>query len=83
MEFNYQAKNSTGKILEGVVEAPDESSAIGVLHSKGLVVFSLYELHRDLLKGDLNMAFSRVKGKDIVVFTRQLATLVAADMPIG
>ncbi|HWA64551.1 MAG TPA: type II secretion system F family protein [Candidatus Paceibacterota bacterium] len=83
MEFNYQVKNPAGQISEGVINAPDENTAVSILHNKGFVVFSLNPVKKDLLNVDVNHLFAHVNNKDIVVFTRQLATLVEADMPIA
>ncbi len=83
MEFNYQAKNSEGRIVVGTISAPSQDNAIEILHTKQLVVLSLIPLRKDVFSKDLNQVFSRIANKDIVVFTRQLATLVEADMPLA
>ncbi len=83
MEFNYQAKNQAGEISEGTIDAPNENSAVSILHDKGFVVLSLTIIKKDLFSVDINQAFSRVSTKDIVVFTRQLSTLIEADMPLA
>jgi len=70
-------------VLVGAVEALNESVAVEILHGKGLTVFSLEPLQRGFLLSDLNLIFARPKTKDIVVFTRQLSTLVEADMPLA
>ena len=83
MEYKYQAKNNVGQIVEGVIDAPSEDSAISILHGRQFVVLSLVLFKKDLLSKDLNQAFSRTTTKDIVVFTRQLSTLIEADMPLA
>lgn len=83
MEYKYQIKNSVGQIVEGIIDAPSQDSAISILHNKQLVVLSLVPLKKDLFSKDLNQAFSRTTTKDIVVFTRQLSTLIEADMPLA
>ncbi len=83
MEFNYQAKNSTGQIMQGTIGAPSQDAAISILHTKQLIVLTLTPLKKDFLSQDVNHLFSRVKTKDIVVFTRQLSTLIEADMPLA
>ncbi len=82
MEYKYQAKNSDGQIVDGIIDAPSEDSAISILHTKQLVVLSLTLFKRDLFSKDLNQVLSRTTTKDIVVFTRQLSTLIEADMPL-
>ncbi len=83
MEFSYQAKTQSGEVLGGVIEALNENTAVEILHSKGLTVFSLEPIQRGFLLSDLNHIFARPKTKDIVIFTRQLSTLVEADMPLA
>jgi type IV pilus assembly protein PilC len=83
MEFRYQAKDTTGRIIEGVIDAPSEDSAISILHTKQFVVLSLAIIKKDLFSKDLNQFLSRTTTKDVVVFTRQLSTLIEADMPLA
>lgn len=83
MDYSYKAKTQIGEILEGTIDAPDESAAVDILHSKGYVILSLTPLKKDIFRSDINQVLSRTSVKDIVVFTRQLSTLVDADMPIS
>ncbi len=83
MQFRYEAKNTAGQITQGTIEAPSQEAAISTLHTKQLVVLSLSEVSKDILSKDLNQVLVRVKTKDIVVFTRQLSTLIEADMPLA
>lgn len=83
MQFAYKAKNSAGALSEGVVEAPSEDSAVATLHNKGLTVFFLNEAQKNLFLSDLNQIFEKVKQKDIVIFTRQLSTLIEADISLS
>ncbi|MBI4050725.1 MAG: type II secretion system F family protein [Candidatus Doudnabacteria bacterium] len=80
--FNYQAKDQKGHIREGVVEAPSVIQASEILHGHGLVVLAL---HPKRLGLDLSRYFpflGRVSRKEIVLFSRQLATLINARVPI-
>lgn len=83
MEFTYQVKSQNGELFEGNLEAPDENVAVNLLHSRGYTVLSLQSASKDIFSTDINQYLNRTKGKDIVVFTRQLATLVDADMPLA
>jgi len=83
VEYSYKAKTQTGELTEGTVEAPEESLAVDILHSKGYVVLSLIPVKKGFLTSDLGQVISRPNTKDIVIFTRQLSTLVDADMPIS
>jgi len=83
MDFNYKAKTQTEEITEGTIDAPDENIAVDILHNKGYVVLSLTPIVKDIFKTDINFILSKPRTKDIVIFTRQLSTLVDADMPLA
>lgn len=83
MEFTYRVQQNTGEIVDGNIEAPSEDTAIGLLHDRGFVVLSLRPAAKSFFSSDLNDVFSRPKAKDTVIFTRQLATLIEADMPLA
>lgn len=82
MEFNYQAKTQGGSLLEGKIEAPTEDQAVNILHQKDLIILYLEPISKALFSRDILSVLKRVKNKDIVIFTRQLATLVDADVPL-
>lgn len=83
MEYNYQVKNNLGELSEGIIDAPSENEAVDILQGRGYVVLALDLAKKSFFKGDLSQIFSRANTKDIVVFTRQLATLLDADMPLA
>ncbi|HEY4520499.1 MAG TPA: type II secretion system F family protein [Candidatus Paceibacterota bacterium] len=83
MEFTYKAKSSIGEIFEGTIDASNESAAVTILHGKGWTVFSLNPVKRNLFSIDLNEYLQRPGSKDVVMFTRQLSTLIDADMPLA
>jgi type IV pilus assembly protein PilC len=81
MKFKYQARTKTGELQVGYVESPNKDAAINILTQHELYVLSIETVlakRRDLF-GFLN----RVKLKDVMVFTRQLATLVESELPLG
>lgn len=82
MEFLYQAKTQSGELAEGKIEAPSEDQAVNVLHQKNLLILSLEETRKGLFSQDLRTVFSKPSQKDVVMFTRQMATLVDADVPL-
>jgi len=82
-EFSYQSKNREGQVVEGIVDAPNQNIAVDILHSKGYIILSLKPLERGLAAYDISKWFSRPNSKDLVIFTRQLSTLIDADMPLS
>jgi len=80
-EFSYKARNKDGEIINGVVVAPSENIAYGILRDKRLTIVSLKEQKK--LKIFKGLSFgSVVKAKDIVMFARQLSVMVSSNVPI-
>ena len=90
--FNYLATDSSGREQRGVVEANDISEAQLALQQHGLVPRSVVPAAeaKNKKKGalDVNLKMpsffvsKRVKPKDLMVLTRQLATLVESGLPL-
>ncbi len=84
MQYRYRAQTPDAKTVEGLIEATNENTAVAVLHERGFVVLSLETAKKSILAGgDINQIFNRPKTKDVVVFTRQLSTLIEADVPLA
>lgn len=80
-EFSYKARNKEGEVINGVVVAPSENIAYGILRDKRLTIVSLKEQKK--LKIFKGLSFgSAVKAKDIVVFARQLSVMISSNVPI-
>lgn len=78
--FNYKAKDKeTGKVIKGSIQAEDERTAGKLLIDQGYIPDTVVE------EGE-NDPFvkitKRIKTKDRIVFTRQLATLIGAGLPL-
>jgi type IV pilus assembly protein PilC len=80
--FQYKARGSDGKIATGLVEAPNETAASKLLHDKGLFVVGLSHSAGNLSGSSLLQRFQKVSFTDIVNFTRQLATMIVAGLPL-
>jgi type IV pilus assembly protein PilC len=80
--FKYAAKETNGKTVNGFLEAPDRAQAIDSLRKKGLIIVSVAESSPRL--GIYGMPFKtkKVKTDDLVIFSRQLATMVDAGIPL-
>lgn len=81
-KFNYQARDSaTNKIVKAVVQAESESSAAKLLIAQGFTPLSITEIDEN--GGGLGFLKNRISTKDKIVFTRQLATLIGAGLPLS
>ncbi len=78
--FDYQARDSSGKIVNGQIEAADQQSAAAVLAGRNLMVVSLQA--GSARKAGTKRLQGKVKAQDLVVFTRQLATMLDAGLPL-
>jgi len=79
MLFKYKAIDEKGINKEGEIDAPNRDIAISGLQRRGLVVISINE------EGDKKSIFQfsffeRVKTKDVVILSRQIATLFEAQV---
>ncbi len=81
MKFNYKAKNKEGNIQSGAVVAVDQNKAEGLLAENGLVIISLEQEQGNIFV-KYNPFGKSVKNKELVLFSRQLATLISARVPI-
>jgi type IV pilus assembly protein PilC len=76
--YAYQARDNSGKISAGVQDAINEENAINSLMSRGLMVLTITQKS---VAGKRKKA-TTVKETDLVLFTRQLATMVDAGIPL-
>ena len=77
MQFSYKAKESSGRVVEGLVEAEDQKAALARLRDQRLTVVEIAQ------KAKKTKFFKpKVNNSDIVIFSRQLSTLVSAGVPI-
>lgn len=81
MNFKYQARTKAGDLNQGVVTAASQAKAEQLLTDNGLIIISLKEEKESILKR-LDFFSNRVGYKDLVLFSRQFSTLVAARVPI-
>ncbi len=84
--FSYKVKTAAGLILEGVVDADERKGAVDKLRAQKLVVLEIAEKVIGPLDQIKAFIASRRKGevrsRDLVLFSRQLSTLVGAGVPI-
>ena len=78
-KFAYVAVDAQGKRIKGEVESKDRASVAAFLSREPITIVSISEIKRQIafLSGA-----KKIKLKDIVVFCRQLATLVKAGVPL-
>lgn len=81
--YSYQAKTPEGETKAGTIEATSLELAVSSLQRRGLIIIAL-----EPAEGKMSWwqqaagSFERVKSRDIVVLSRQLATLFEAKVPV-
>ena len=77
--FNYKAKEKdTGKLVKGNIQAENEQTAGKLLIEQGYIPQSVVEEGAGFLGNK-----SHIANKDRITFTRQLATLIGAGLPLA
>src|SRR6266705_1514956 len=76
--FAYQARDASGRIVSGIQDALNEDNAVTSLMSRGLMVLSLQKK----AAGRSRKKTWTVKETDLVLFTRQLATMIEAGISL-
>lgn len=73
--FAWEGKNKDGKIARGEIRAPSEAVAQATLRRQGVTVTKIS-------KQRSSRSSSNIGEKDIALFTRQLATMMKAGVPL-
>ncbi len=82
--YSYTAHDHVGQLSQGTISAHDKTAAISSLRSKNLIPI-LVEENSANQGMNIEIGFltsKKVKSKDLVIFTRQLSTMVSAGVPL-
>lgn len=79
--FKYTAKNQESKDINGKITADNKNAVIEELRKRKLTIISVTEV-KETLAMKTPFRAKKVKGDEIVIFARQLATMVDAGIPI-
>ncbi len=87
-EFTYEALDRGGKQVRGVIEAGNEEIIIEKLRGMGYYPLKVSAHKKSAAQADilalpgLRLIFHRITSRQLMSFTRQLATLIDAGLPI-
>ncbi|OGZ96895.1 MAG: hypothetical protein A2847_02710 [Candidatus Sungbacteria bacterium RIFCSPHIGHO2_01_FULL_50_25] len=77
--YDYQVRDKEGSLQRGTVEASSQEAVLDILQRRGYTVLSL----REKRESKFSFPFvGHVSTKDVVILSRQLATLFEAQVPI-
>ncbi len=80
MLFTYKALDPSGRPLTGSIDALNIEVAINALQRRGVVISSIAPEGRLPFLSRNIAFFQRIKNKDVVILSRQIATLFAAQI---
>jgi len=85
--FEYVAIDRAGKSRKGIIDADSARAARNKLRSDGIYPTRLEETQADEISErpsrlQFRIPLQRVRGADVVITTRQLATLLSAGLPL-
>ena len=84
--FTYKVRSPQGSTISGTIEANDLRQAVDRLRAHRFIILEINEQKESALQGlieKLNIFKTKIKAKDIVLFSRQLSTMISAGVPIA
>ena len=82
MKFSYLAHDEKGASVKGFMEAGDKHQVTNLLFEQKLTPVSVEEMHQGI---NINAWVDKIKGvslNELATFTRQLATMLNAGLPL-
>jgi type IV pilus assembly protein PilC len=80
--FAYAAKSRDGKMKRGTMTADSRQALVQMLQARGLTADPKSIRERGVKRGTAALAVKRVKAVELLMFTRQMATMVNAGLPL-
>jgi type IV pilus assembly protein PilC len=78
--FEYTARNaSTGQILKGTLDVPSRDEVLKHIKQQKMIVVNVREKPKDI---SFSFGKKSIKTRDIVIFTRQFATMINSGLPL-
>jgi type IV pilus assembly protein PilC len=80
-KYNWEARTLRGEVRKGVLEGVSETAVRSYLRQQQLVPTKIVARGKEI-SFNIRLGGGRVKKKSIAVFTRQLATMIDAGLPL-
>lgn len=85
--YSYAAVDNTGKRITGYIEALSRDEVVNILQERDLIVTKITQKEKKQTKAEEMMSLKidlprPIKSEDIMVFTRELATMINAGLPL-
>ena len=79
--FTWEGRTRQGTTKKGVIEAVSEAAVMTQLRGQMIVPVKVKPKAKDLLEG-IDLFKGGVKTRELVIFTRQFATMIDAGLPL-
>lgn len=80
MRLRYKAATKDGKLSRGLVDAKDVNEAVEYLRAKDLVPIEISKADNKII--DQIPFFNKVKESDVILFTRQLSSMLSSGLTL-
>jgi type IV pilus assembly protein PilC len=80
-KFNWQGRSKDGSTQSGIIESSNEATAKATLSAQGIKVTSVKKA-KEALNISLPFMKTKIKTSDLVIFTKQFATMIDAGLPL-
>ncbi len=88
MKFQYTARTKEGKLESDILESSSLEAAISTLQNQLLIIIEIKPFEEaenltfNILMKQLNAFLNRIKNEDVVLFSKQMAILIQAKVPL-
>lgn len=83
MKFKYTARTKTGELQTGFIDSPDRETATNTLGGHDLIILGIESAEAPKWLDRILNIFKKVRAADLMIFTRQFATLLDAKISLG
>ena len=77
--FNYTARTLTGELQSGSLDLPSHDDVVAHLRKNRMIVVKVQQAPKDL---KIDLFAKGISTRDIVIFTRQFATMINSGLPL-
>jgi type IV pilus assembly protein PilC len=77
--FNYTARTLTGELQSGSIDLPSHDDVVAHLRKNRMIVVKVQQAPKDI---KFDMFAKGISTRDIVIFTRQFATMINSGLPL-
>ena len=77
--FNYTARTLTGELQSGQLDLPSHDDVVAHLRKNRMIVVKVQQAPKDI---KIDLFQKGVSTRDIVIFTRQFATMINSGLPL-